>query len=324
MVRLVGESGSGRQFNESELRRIAEGQWYYSIELLPGVVAGGQDIHFGVPMLPRILMRGCDLSGMDCLDLGSMEGLIPVLMKRGGAQTVLATDFNGWLIEKLDAVRYAYDAEFEFRSLGLMYDIHKKLGGRSFDFINCSGLLYHTWSPLQVLAGIRPILRRGGYMLVSTYVSFEEGDFQKFNSGGRLVTDCNTFWYMSVELLDYTLRYLGLIPVDIAYIRSDQLPEAEGYPPPDGMTGYISVLCQGTDDPLADAWMLSSSSGSIEYKHGADWGLARSQPYSKMRRPAVRRDLAGRTLIDAIREFEPTSRVVPLDQTTFLSLGDQQ
>ena len=39
MVRLVGESGSGRQFNESELRRIAEGQWYYSIELLPGVVA---------------------------------------------------------------------------------------------------------------------------------------------------------------------------------------------------------------------------------------------------------------------------------------------
>ena len=147
-------------------------------------------------MLPRILMRGCDLSGMDCLDLGSMEGLIPVLMKRGGAQTVLATDFNGWLIEKLDAVRYAYDAEFEFRSLGLMYDIHKKLGGRSFDFINCSGLLYHTWSPLQVLAGIRPILRRGGYMLVSTYVSFEDvykrqgyGDPALENCGFTLLVD---------------------------------------------------------------------------------------------------------------------------------------
>src|ERR1700694_2252451 len=45
--------------------------WYYSVELVPGVTKVGiYPVEF--PLLPRIVMRNCNLRGMDCLDLGSM------------------------------------------------------------------------------------------------------------------------------------------------------------------------------------------------------------------------------------------------------------
>ena len=79
--------------NAKELERsnLLTGWWYYSVELLPGLITKGQ-YPDSFPLLPRILLRNCDLHGTTCLDLGSMEGLMPVVMCRQGANEVLATD----------------------------------------------------------------------------------------------------------------------------------------------------------------------------------------------------------------------------------------
>ena len=79
--------------NAKELERsnLFTGWWYYSVELLPGLITKGQ-YPDSFPLLPRILLRNCDLRGATCLDLGSMEGLMPVVMCRKGANEVLATD----------------------------------------------------------------------------------------------------------------------------------------------------------------------------------------------------------------------------------------
>src|SRR5436190_14136247 len=81
------------------------GWWYYSVELMPGLVTKGQ-YPDNFPMLPRILLRNCDLRVTTCLDLGLMEGLILVVMCRQGAKTVLATDAIDHCCEKLVAMRY--------------------------------------------------------------------------------------------------------------------------------------------------------------------------------------------------------------------------
>ena len=123
------------------------GWWYYSVELMPGLITRGQ-FPDSVPLLPRILLRNCDLRGTSCLDLGSMEGLMPVLMCRQGAEAVLATDAVDHCREKMAALRYYYKANFEFQQIGLMYDLVKKLrksGRLSFDVINLSGVLYHVF-----------------------------------------------------------------------------------------------------------------------------------------------------------------------------------
>lgn len=260
---------------------LANKSWYYSVELADGVVTDGQ-YHPDLPMVPRQLMRQVDLRGRACLDLGSVEGLMPTLMVRGGAARVLATDFTNFCADKMVAVKKAYDVDFDFKAVGLMYDLHAKIGG-GFDFINCSGLLYHTWSPLDVLAGVRPLLKRNGIMVVSTNVVIESEWTAEFNTEGRLNKETNTFWYLSVPTLDYLLRYLRLRPIDALLV-----PEADFRQPLRGQinkrTGYLGILCRADDTTLDnEEWMARSAAESWEYRHRTDWQRAARQPSSDIR-----------------------------------------
>jgi len=249
--------------------------WYYSVELLPGLITKGQ-YPDSFPMLPRILLRNCDLRGTTCLDLGSMEGLIPVVMGRQGAKVVLATDAIYDCREKMAALRYYYEASFEFQQVGLMYDLNNKLRKSrrgSFDIVNVSGLLYHVFSPLMVLAGARPLLKRNGLMIVSTNVVVDDSFTMQFNNAGRLQEEVNTFWYLSVGALDYILRYLKLAPIDCLYISHRDIKSSVRYVT-DVESGYLSVVCRAKDEPIPsqeDSWMLKSAQHSWEYAGLIDW-----------------------------------------------------
>jgi len=277
----------GQEFpaDADELRASAllDEWWYYSVELLPWVIAEGA-YPASVPMLPRLLLRRCGLKGMECLDLGTMEGLAPALMARRGAARVVAVDGSDHCLEKLAAVKHYYGVSFEYRTVGPMYSLSEKLDGDGFDLINCSGLLYHVFSPLMVVAGLRAALKRGGLMIVSTNVFVDRGFSAKFNAAGRLQEEPNTFWYLSTGLLDYMLRYLRLAPIDCLYVPHDAL-ETPWRMKTGTESGYASVLCRAVDRELpssGDAWMAESAKGSWEYEWIPDWDRARSQPLSKI------------------------------------------
>jgi 2-polyprenyl-3-methyl-5-hydroxy-6-metoxy-1,4-benzoquinol methylase len=284
------------------------GWWYYSVELLPGLITKGQ-YPDSFPMLPRILLRNCDLRGTTFLDLGSMEGLMPVLMCRQGAKTVLATDAINHCREKMAALRYYYKANFKFQQIGLMYDLGNKLrksGGPSFDVINLSGVLYHVFSPLMVLAGVRALLKRNGLMIVSTNVVIDNAFVMQFNNAGRLQEEINTFWYMSVPTLDYLLRYLKLAPIDCLYIPHRDIKSSVRYVT-DVESGYLSVVCRAKDDLLPsreDDWMRKSAQQSWEYAGLIDWDFCSRQaltqvPYSASTEKDLLRDDTG--TIDLLR-----------------------
>src|SRR5436190_21309625 len=153
-------------------------------------------------MLPRMLTRNVAVGGMECLDVGTMEGLIPTLLRRRGAGRVLAIDAVPHCERKLQAVASAYGVTFEFRTVGLMYDMHRKLADRGgFDFINFSGVNYHVFSPMHCIAGLRPLLRRNGLMVIGTNVVNRGGYSMEFNDRGRLQAEANTFWYHSVPMM---------------------------------------------------------------------------------------------------------------------------
>jgi 2-polyprenyl-3-methyl-5-hydroxy-6-metoxy-1,4-benzoquinol methylase len=309
---------------------LFRGGWYYSVELLPGLVTRGV-YPPDLPMLPRLMLRRCELAGADCLDLGCMEGLIPVLMRRGGAAGVLGVDAIDHCLEKLDAVRHYYGAEFEYRSVGLMYDLAGKLGGRGFDLINCSGLLYHVFSPLAVLCGVRPLLRRGGLLIVSTNVTVEDGYAMEFNDAGRLQAEPNTFWYLSVRLFDYLLRYLRLAPLDCLFVPHAAVGTGEGFVF-DKPSGYLSVLCRASDEPLparGDEWMRKSAATSWEYLWLADWERAARQRTAAARlrgepdRQFFRPDIECLDLWEAVRGREPLTRAADPSDTHLLRLSDR-
>lgn len=239
--------------------------WYYGIELLPDVVTKStfpQDF----PLLPRMLLRNCDFSGGDCLDIGSVEGLIPVLMCRQGARRVVATNPHLYNYDKVQAVRKYYRAGFDFRQIGSLYDLSKKFGGsQGFDLINLSGVLYHVYSPMHVLAGLRPLLKKDGLMIVSTNVVNRLGFTMEFNERGKLQREGTTFWYPTIPLFDYLLRYFKLLPLDALYYPygpGDQVRYT-----PDFESGYLCVVCRATDEPAFgsdDEWALDSIDDSYE------------------------------------------------------------
>src|SRR6476646_2003576 len=284
------------------------GWWYYSVELLPGLITKGQ-YPDSFPMLPRILLRNCDLRGTTCLDLGSMEGLMPVVMCRQGAKKVLATDAIDHCREKMAALRHYYGVEFEFHQVGLMYDLTNKLrksGRLSFDVINLSGILYHVFSPLMVLAGVRPLLKRNGLMIVSTNVIVDNTFTLHFNNAGSLQEETNTFWYLSVPALDYLLRYLKLAPIDCLYISHRDIKSSVRYVT-NVESGYLSVVCRAKDDVLPsreDDWMRKSAQQSWEYSGLIDSDFCSRQavtqvPYSATVENDLPRDDTG--TIDLLR-----------------------
>jgi 2-polyprenyl-3-methyl-5-hydroxy-6-metoxy-1,4-benzoquinol methylase len=242
--------------------------WYYDVELVPGKITKGQ-FPSTVPLLPRMLLRNCILKGCDCLDIGSMEGLIPVLMSRQGARRVLATDFSYHAYGRLTAVKKFYGADFSFKRIDLLYDLADKIRSQrwpGFDLINVSGVLYHVFSPLHVIAGLRPLLKKNGLMIVSTNVIHRDDFSMEFNNAGKLQTEVNTFWYLSVNVFDYMLRYFQLEPIDFIYYKHQPSDSARFNK--DFDSGYLSVVCRAISDKdraLGDAWMRESIRNSWEY-----------------------------------------------------------
>jgi SAM-dependent methyltransferase len=311
---------------ESQLFR---GWWYYAIELLPGLVTRGI-YPPELPMLPRLMLRRCELAGADCLDLGCMEGLMTVLMRRGGAARVLGVDAIDHCLEKLDAVRHYHGAHFSYASVGLMYDLASKLKKSGFDLINCAGLLYHVFSPLSVLCGVRPLLKRGGLMIVSTNVTLEDRHVMQFNDAGRMQSEINTFWYLSVPLFDYLLRYLRLAPLDCVFLPHSAVRSGVGYVF-DQPSGYLSVLCRAVDEPLAaggDEWMAKSAAGSWEYLGLVDWRRAKRQAPSvagirgELDRQFFRREIDCLDLWEGVKGRAPLEVATDPADTHLLRLSD--
>ena len=306
--------------------RIYDQWWYYSIELLPGVITRGQ-YEDTFPMLPRTILRNCQVADQECLDLGSMEGLIPTLMARNGARKVLATDAVDHCRDKMEAVQHYYGLSFEYQNVGLMYDLSKTIK-RSFDLINCSGLLYHVFSPLMVLAGLRPLVKRNGLIIVSTNVVLSADYLMEFNNEGRWQDEANTFWYMSVPLLDYILRYLRLAPIDCIYLPHASVQSRIRYTS-NKPSGYMSVACRAVDQPLltsSDKWMNESARGSWEYQGLIDWKRAAGNPVSRieyngnLEGRCLRNDLGSMDLWKAVNEITPAR--MGEGETHVLSLGD--
>ena len=312
------------ELRESELFRA---WWYYGVELLPAVVTEGL-YPIEMPMLPRLLLRRCAVDGVSCLDVGAMEGLVPILLRKRGARKVLAVDAANHCRGKIDAVQHYHGVGFDFRSVGLMYSLHEQLRGDAFDLVNCSGLLYHVLSPISVLASLRPLLKRNGVIVISTHVTLDPEPVADFNAAGRMHREPGTFWFLSVTLLEYVLRYMRLVPIDCAFMPS-RAWSREGLArlgrradfPKEG--GYLSVACRAVDNIETDDWMAESFRHSPDHRALPDWPRADAQPWSEIEYEAPR-EPAGFKLTQAVRERAPVmppveagdSHVLMLDATS--------
>lgn len=310
-----------RTADEARAEDLYNAWWFYDVELFPGVVRKGifpKDL----PLPARMLLRNCNLQGSDCLDIGSMEGLIPILMRKGGARSVLATDFSYHCYEKMLMLMKVHNVDFDFKKIGLLYELSKKIPDQKyqgFDLINVSGVLYHVFSPMHVIAGLRPLLKKNGLMIVSTNVINRDDVSMEFNDKGKLQKEPNTFWYMSIGMMDYMLKYFQLKPIDYVYYKhsaADTVRFARGYD-----AGYLGVICRAVSDHgkgSNDPWLKNSIEQSWEYGL-CDQKMLDSQPVSNM---AYRGETSNFDLVQRLKERPPIEAAAAVEDTHLLRLAD--
>jgi tRNA (mo5U34)-methyltransferase len=244
--------------------------WYYSMELVPGLYTPGA-LHRNLG-LTRSLLARCDVAGRSCLDIGTMESAVPVLLSRRGAAQIVAVDLFS-CEDRIEAVKHYTGAEFEYYP-GLTHEhtatFLEERGRGNFDIVVLSGVLYHCYSPMDVLAMARSLLRTGGLLIVETLAALDEEPAMFFNSRGRFSPDPTTFFLPSVGLLEYVLRYFQLAPEDAAYgLRHQAAGRA---------AGRVAVACRATNEVAStdDPWMRDAGK-IVEYMTRFNWrGLDRT------------------------------------------------
>lgn len=237
--------------------------WYYSIELTPGLYTPGLK-HQNLGLTRELLSR-CEVEGRRCLDIGTMEAAVPILLSRRGAGQVIGVDVME-CHQKVDAVKHYTDTEFIYHG-GLTHQrtapfLRQRYGG-NFDLVVLSGVLYHCFGPLHVLAMARSLVRTGGVMVVETFAAIDKQQAMYFNAGGVLSRDASTYFLMSVPLLEYLLRYFKLEPLDCVAGPVTMAGERPG--------ARVAVVCRATNELEAqDPWMQAGIH-QVDYRTLIDW-----------------------------------------------------
>jgi tRNA (mo5U34)-methyltransferase len=160
--------------NDDLRRRVADLEWYHTIELAPGVVTPGWFDLRGVVAEVPIPMS---LAGARVLDIGTFDGFWAFEMERRGAAEVVAIDVLDpagwdWPLGSDDAVvqaigqRKAKGAGFLLAKDALgssvhrlersVYDLDASEVG-SFDFVYVGSLLLHLRDPIRALERVRGV-----------------------------------------------------------------------------------------------------------------------------------------------------------------------
>lgn len=148
-------------------------RWYHTMDLGPGVTTQGMfdhRAHVDRYLIPR------DLSGMRCLDVGTMDGFWAFEMERRGAAEVVAVDLDDptgldWPASLREVTEKSLDETKEqrfnlvkkalgskvSRELRSVYDLDTDLG--TFDLVFAGDLLVHLKDPATAVERMRRVCR---------------------------------------------------------------------------------------------------------------------------------------------------------------------
>jgi tRNA (mo5U34)-methyltransferase len=227
-------------------REVARHRWYHTLELGDGVLTEGVFDHRTVR--DRCLLPD-DLSGMRCLDVGTMDGFWAFEMERRGADEVIAADLAA--VDELDVPpRWRQEADLALgettgERFGLakaalgsavrrversVYELGDDLG--QFDLVFCGDLLVRLRDPIGALQSLRRVCR-GSAIVVEPIkrFPFSRRPLAEFDG-----IDGFRWWLLSEASLERIMRAAGFDRVERG--RRFTLPARE----PGGWRGLRAVM----------------------------------------------------------------------------------
>ena len=213
--------------------------WYHTLDLGDGVVTSGVFDHR--PVLARYPVPA-DLSGLRCLDVGTMDGFWAFEMERRGAAEVVAIDLEDperldWPrslratnektmdIEKplrFELARDALGSNVE-RVLRSVYELDDDLG--TFDFVFCGDLLLHLKDPITAVENLYRVCR-GSATVCTTITRYRWGRRRALADFDGI--DEFQWWTLSQAALERMMRAAGFARVEGA--KPFEVPPTAGGP----------------------------------------------------------------------------------------------
>lgn len=225
--------------------------WYHTQDLGDGVVTPGFFDHR--PYLQHFPLPA-DLSGMRCLDVGTMDGFWAFEMERRGASEVVAVDLDDpealdWPVlvkgrvaktldemkpQRFEAVRSLLGSKVQ-RVVRSVYDLDTDMG--EFDLVFCGDLLLHLKDPISALEGIRRVTR--GRAIIYTII-MKSG---RLSDRKPLImfdgVDDFTWWMPNLTALIRMVRAAGFDRVEPSPVINIPLKSTEAANYRGIVTGYV-------------------------------------------------------------------------------------
>lgn len=167
-------------------------------------------------------LESIDVTGLDVIDLGTMDGLMAFMLKRLGASRVAATDLWDRPQFRIARELLAYQDEVEYHTALSIGSMHQRFGDRAFDLMVLGGVLYHLLSPLESLIACRRLLRRDGLLLLETcFDETSQGTHLTFNMGldPAPFNEPTTYFLPTLPALLALLRTASFDPIGVARLR---------------------------------------------------------------------------------------------------------
>ena len=208
--------------DQAEAQRLVDQRpwWYHRFEIFPGVVTPGV---YDASHLLRALRFPDDMTGMSVLEIGPADGYFTKMLDMRGANVVAmnicAKDVHGFSVtEKLHgkSLRYVHSN---------LYDIGKH-GFEPFDYVLCSGVLYHLPDMLRGLWLLRSYVR--GELLLETLVTrkIEDQPFAEYLPATSCNNDIGNFWAPNVLCVQAMLTDCGFIVTETQTLETRAISRA--------------------------------------------------------------------------------------------------
>ncbi len=194
--------------------------WYHRMDLGDGQATPGR---YGDNLIPvAYLLKHVALEGMTCLDIGAMDAKMSFLMERRGGR-VLAVD--GVARPTVPALIDAYRSTVRYQSGVILERLPDLIEAEGlFDFVLCSGVAYHVYSPFDLIANVRALLRNGGMALFETAAMPDDERLYMTLNRGDLYSEYTTLWIPSTACFRYMLRFMSMRVLGEAELSTNGYP----------------------------------------------------------------------------------------------------
>lgn len=206
--------------NQSDIDRI---EWYHAMELEPGGLKPkgrfGKNIPPNYTLFPVFqFLEQIDLKGLDCLDIGTTDGIIAFIMSMQGGQVVATDRANResfHLVREhlgLLDVKYLPETTLDNGDLETKL-LHQDLPTK-YDLVVLSGVIYHAYDPLRVMMYARRLIKPEGLLIVeSAYHPGSDAVLYMNWDAQKPVPEPNTYFLPTIKGLHSMLHFCCCAPI---------------------------------------------------------------------------------------------------------------